>query len=288
MTQSFKFLRFSAIFLVALYLIAFAFVYFNQRSMVFNPNTAASTPQQAGLAAFEAVPTGNGLTSWWHAPKAKDAPIILYFHGNGGSLAGRTPIFAEMASWGAGVLAVGYPGYGGNPGDASEEAIHRAAQANYDWLIKQGIDSRRIVITAHSMGTGVAVPLAAKNQAAGVILESPFTSLATLAQRQMWMFPVKHLVKDPFRNTDTISRIKMPVVWMHGTADHEIPYAMGAQLYAMVAAPKCHLRIEGGDHNHLWDMGVKAFTQRQAFAMVKTGDCDGTPVLLKDGQLFPG
>ncbi|MEY2927097.1 MAG: hypothetical protein RL367_1574, partial [Pseudomonadota bacterium] len=121
-----------------------------------------------------------------------------------------------------------------------------------------------------------------------LILESPFTSLATVAQRQMALFPVKHLVRDPFRNTDTISRVKMPVVWMHGTNDQLVPYAMGAQLIAMVAGPKCILRIGGGDHDHLWDMGVRAFTQLQVFALVKTGGCDGSPVLLKDGVLLPG
>jgi uncharacterized protein len=288
MKRLMKFLRRLATFGVALYLIIFALLYFYQRSFVFHPDTAAITPQQAGLAGFETVPTGNGLTSWWHAPKAEDAPIILYFHGNGGALARRAHIFGEMERWGAGVLAVGYPGYGGNPGAVSEAAIHRAAQANYDWLIKQGIDPKRIVITAHSMGTGVAVPLAAKNKAAGLILESPFTSLAEVAQRVMWMFPIEHLVKDPFRSSDHIRDVHMPVVWMHGTDDGLIPYAMGERLFATVDGPKCFFRIEGGDHDHLWDAGVKPFTQRQVFALAKTGACDGTPVLLKDGQLFPG
>jgi uncharacterized protein len=287
MTRVLGFLRFLAIFVVTLYLLIFALLYVNQRSFVFHPDTTAITSQQAGLAGFETAPPGHGLTSWWHAPPAKDAPVILYFHGNGGALAGRAHIFGEMARWGAGVMAVGYPGYGGNPGEMSEAAIHRAAQANYDWLIKQGIDPKRIVIAAHSMGTGVAIPLAAKNKAAGLILESPFTSLAEVAQRQMWMFPVEHLVKDPFRSVDHIRDVHMPVVWMHGTNDGMVPYAMGERLFGMIDGPKCFFRIEGGDHDHLWDAGVKPFTQRQAFALAKTGGCDRTPVLLKDGMLLP-
>jgi uncharacterized protein len=185
------------------------------------------------------------------------------------------------------VLAVGYPGYGGNDGPLTEMAIHAAAQANYNWLIKKGIDPKHIVITAHSMGTGVAVPLAANNKAAGLILESPFTSLAEVAQHQMWMFPVKPLLKDPFISVDHILDVHMPVVWMHGTADQLIPYTMGERLFGMIAGPKCYLRIDGGDHDHLWDMGVKPFIRRQVFSLVKTGGCDGSPVLLKDGELLP-
>ena len=275
--------------LVALiiYLVIFALLYFNQRNFVFHPDTRPIKPQEAGLRGFETVETAPGQSSWWHAPRSPDMPVILYLHGNGGALAGRAPIFAEMASWGMGVIAVGYPGYGGNPGKPNEADIQRAAQANYDWLIGQGVEPARIVITAHSMGTGVAVPLAAKNRAAGLILESPFTSLAAVAQQAMWMFPVEPVIKDPFRSVDHIAQVKMPVAWMHGTADQLIPYQMGEQLFAMVKGPKCNLRIEGGDHDNLWYAGAGAFTQRQAFSMVKTGGCDATPVRLKDGALLP-
>jgi uncharacterized protein len=273
---------------IILYLLIFAAMYMFQRQFVFHPDVRSINPAVAGLPTFEAVATAKGQTSWWHAPASADAPVILYFHGNGGALAGRAAIFAEMAGWGFGVLAVGYPGYGGNAGKPSETGIHVAAQANYDWLIKQGIAPKQIVITAHSMGTGVAVLLAAKNKAAGLILESPFTSLADVAQRQMWMFPVKYLVSDPFDSASHIRDVRMPIVWMHGTNDQLIPYAMGQSLFDMISGPKCYLRIDGGDHDNLWNLGVKVFTRRQAFAMLKSGGCDGSPVLLKDGELLPG
>jgi uncharacterized protein len=271
-----------------LYLLIFAVIYAFQRQFIYHPDVKPTSPTQAGLQDFQEIVTADGQKSWWHAPHSANAPVILYFHGNGGALAGRARLFAEMAHWGVGVLAVGYPGYGGNSGSPTEEAIHSAAQANYDWLIKQGIDPKQIVITAHSMGTGAAVPLAAKNRAAGLILESPFTSLAEVAQRQMWMFPVKQFVLDPFDSADHIRDVHMPIVWMHGTADQLVPYTMGQKLFDKIAGPKCYLRIDGGDHDHLWDIGVKSFTQRQVFAMVRTGGCDGSPVLLKDGVLLPG
>jgi uncharacterized protein len=278
MTRLFLIARSALIVIVSIYLLAFVLLYVFQRKFIFHPDTQAVTPQQANLSGFESIRIGPGLRSWWHPP---------YLHGNGGALAGRAPIFSEMADWGAGVLAVGYPGYAGNAGVPAEATMHRAAQANYDWLRRNRIDPAKIVITAHSMGTGVAVPLAAQNPAAGLIIESPFTSLADVAQLMMSIFPVRHLIRDPFRSADHIAKVKMPIVWMHGTADQLIPYSMGEELFGMVKGPKCYLRIDGGDHDHLWGMGVAAFTKRQAFALANTGQCDGTPVRLVNGQLLP-
>jgi uncharacterized protein len=178
-----------------------------------------------------------------------------------------------MESWDVGILAVGYPGYNGNAGEVGEDAIHATAQANYDWLIAQGISTNRIVITAHSMGTGAAVPLAAKNKAGGLILESPFTSMAETAQRVVWWLPVNLLITEPFRSDLHIAKVDEPIAWMHGSDDQLIPFSMGQKLFDNVQAKKCAYRIKGGDHDHLWDMGGKEYTRKQAFAMVETGQC---------------
>ncbi len=282
-------LKLGVIAVILLYLAAFAVLYSFQRSFVFHPDTRPLTPAQAGLSGFESVSVTPELHSWWHPAADPAAPVILYFHGNGGALANRAGLFADMAEWGAGVLAVGYPGYGGNPGTPDETGIHASAQANYDWLVRQGVDPSQIVIMGHSMGTGVAVPLAAANRAAGLILESPFTSLASVAQQTVKIFPVKWFVRDPFRSTDRIERVRAPVAWIHGTADWQVPYEMGEKLFSAIHAPKCFLRIEGGGHDNLWNMGSAAFVRLQVYAMVKTGACDGRPVkIMQGGQLVQG
>lgn len=258
---------------LVLYLVFVGLLFGMQRRMVFQPDTRPITPREAGLPAFESVEISPGIRSWWHAPADERAPVIIHLHGNGGALAGRAHIFGDIAGWGFGVLAVGYPGYGGNAGSPSEAALARTAQANYDWLVARGIAPSRIVITAHSMGTGVAVPLAARNRAAGLILESPFTALADVAQRAMPYVPVQWLIRDPFRSSDHAGALRMPVGWIHGTADALIPFPMGQKLFDAIKAPKCALRIEGGDHDHLWDMGAADFTRREALAMVATGQC---------------
>lgn len=260
-----------------LYLVFVAILFGVQRRMVFQPDTRAITPREAGLVGFESIEISPGIRSWWHAPRDAKAPVVIHLHGNGGALAGRAHIFRDMADWGAGVLAVGYPGYGGNAGSPSEAVMARTAQANYDWLIAQGIAPSRIVITAHSMGTGIAVPLAARNAAAGLILESPFTALADVAQKAMPYAPVQWLIRDPFRSIDHVGALRVPVAWIHGTADALIPFSMGQTLFDAIKTPKCALRIEGGDHDHLWDMGASDFTKREAFAMVATGKCASDP-----------
>ena len=143
-------------FLLGLYLLAMLAMFLLQSRLIYHPDTRALTPQQAGLAGFSAVHIKTGdltLTSWWHPPSGDGQPVIVYMHGNGGALAGRAALYRELAASGAGVLAVGYPGYGGNPGKPSEESLVDAASYNYAWLAEQGYPDARIVIAGQSLGT---------------------------------------------------------------------------------------------------------------------------------------
>jgi uncharacterized protein len=268
-----KALRFITVFAITAYLGVAALMFLGQRTMLYVPDTRALSPADAGLRGFTAVPIEPGVRSWWHPPETANAPVIVYFQGNGGALAGRATIFADMANWGAGVLAVGYPGYGGNAGAPSEAALHAIAKANIAWLTRQGVPAARIILYGHSMGTGVAVPLAARVQPGGLILEAPFTSMADAAQRVVWWLPVRWLIRDPFRSDVSIAQVKSPIAWLHGSADSLIPYAMGARLLSAARAPVCAQRIDGGDHDHLWDSGGRAFIKSNAFAMAQQGRC---------------
>ena len=264
---------------VVAYLAVMLGLYAMQRSFLYHPDRARVMPAAAGLDAFAEVETAAGQRSWWHAPPRSDAPVILYLHGNGGALAGRSTIFAAMAAAGNGVLGVGYPGYGGNAGDPAETAMHRAALANYDWLRRAGIAANRIVIVAHSMGTGVAVPLAVERPVAGLVLESPFTSMTDAAQRAVPWAPVRWLITDRFDSAARIGAVRAPIAWVHGTDDMLIPIEMGARLLARARVPVCSHIIAGGDHDHLWAAGGGNYTLRQVAAMVQTGRCAGRAVV---------
>jgi len=205
------------------YLMVLALAYVFQRSLLYFPSQQRLSVQQVADIGFQTVeievPDVGGLESIWRVPSNRHYPVIIHFHGNGGSIADRFPIYHAMAKNGVGVLAAGYPGYGGNPGSPSEEAFYLSAQSQYDWIITQGYKPEQIVIVGQSLGTGVATWLAANNKAAGLILEAAYTGMDDMAQNQFPYLPAKLLIKDRYRSLDRIDQIDMPFSWIHGTDD---------------------------------------------------------------------
>ncbi|WP_422344134.1 alpha/beta hydrolase [Parasphingorhabdus sp.] len=251
-----------------LYVLIVALAYSFQRNLLYFPDQTVLTDQQLNEAEFSAVSItaeGTGkLLSLWRAPTDPTKPVIIHFHGNAGSPALRLPIYQAMAQDGAGVLAVGYPGYGGNPGSPSEEAFYATAQAHYDWLIARGYSADQIVIAAQSLGTGVAIWLASRNDASGLILEAAYTAMDDMAQRQFSILPAKLLIKDRYRSLDRINEINMPLSWIHGTNDELIPFAMGQVLFDAAKEPKTSHPIRNGGHNDLWMRGIDALVRSDA------------------------
>ncbi len=264
------------LFIAGLYLIALALIYIFQRSFMYLPDTQRVTPEQAeldGFAMVDIVLGENKLVSWWHPPANETQGVILHFHGNGGALAGRADMYRALAESGAGILAVGYPGYGGNAGKPGEQAFYQAARANYGWLRKQGFRGKDIVIVGQSVGTGPATYLAANTNAAGLILEAPYTSMADMAARQMPIFPSRLLVKDQYDNVSRIAQIDTPLVWIHGERDNLIPVEMGQELFDAARQPKCAYRIKKGGHNDLWTLGIDEIISEQAALMAAGQGC---------------
>ena len=259
------------------YALVLSVLFIVQRQFYYYPDQTQYTPETAGLSEFEAIAPDTeacGLYSWFRQPDNPNAPVIVYAHGNAGSLAFYAFELNMMADWGFGVMAVGYPGYGGAPGAPSEDALAGAASASYDWLRRQGYDAENIVIYGHSLGAGVATRLAAEKKAAGLILSAPFTSMTDMAARQApWLPGASFLVRDRFANDARIATIKMPLIWIHGLRDQLIPYEMGARLYGAAGAPKCAFALENAAHNNVWARGGGAVVKAQAEALVAGNPC---------------
>jgi hypothetical protein len=269
-------LRWLTFFGLTAYFAALLLLFLFQRSFLYHPDRSAITPAQAGLRDFAAVQIGaksDSPTSWWRPPAQPGGPVIIIFHGNGGALAGRSNLYATIAGVDYGVLAVGYPGYGGNSGSPSEQSLFQAANANYQWLVSNNYKPDQIIIVGQSLGTGVAIWLAANNRAAGLILQSPYTSMADMAAKQMPFFPARYLIKDKYDSMARIGAVQMPVAWIHGAEDALIPAAMGQNLLNAANQPNCSFIMPAAGHNDMPDNEVGAHIRKNVRAMVSDGRC---------------
>src|SRR4029077_12677166 len=143
-----------------------------------------------------------------------------------------------------GVVLAGYPGFSGNPGTPSEDALMSAARATIAAL-PQG---SRIIVWGHSLGSGVAARMASEGRAAGLVLEAPYTALPDIAARLYPYIPVRPLMLDTFDTQSLVDRIKVPVLIFHSTDDGEVPFVMGETLAREWGARATFVRMQGVGH----------------------------------------
>jgi uncharacterized protein len=239
------------LFAVAGYVALVALMYFAQRSMLYFPDTRRHVPASLGLPQAEEAmlqTSDRERVIVWHVPAQADKPVVLYFQGNGGGLNLRADRFRRLIAGGIGLLALNYRGYGGSSGTSTETGLIADALAAYDFAAAR-YPTERIALWGESLGTGVAVALAAQRPVARVVLESPFTSIADVAASIYWFVPVRLLIKDPFRSDLRIGKITAPVLVLHGERDAVVPIKFGERLYAMIRAPKRFVRLGEAGHN---------------------------------------
>lgn len=212
-----------------LYLAALVLLYIFQSRFIY-PAPQEVHPPAPGFEA-ESLQTSDGLTlnAHWQPPEANQ-PSVVFFHGNGGSLAGSTEETRLLAVQGYGVLLVNYRGYGGNPGEPSEDGFYADGRAAMTFLTEQGVAPDRTIVVGNSIGSGTATQMAAEFDPAALILVSPFDSLVAVAQDAMPIAPVGLLLRDRFDNLAKIGGLDMPVLIQHGTADRVVPFSHGKRL----------------------------------------------------------
>jgi uncharacterized protein len=228
-----------------------AVMYLAQRSLMYFPDTARYAPASVGLPQAEAVTLSSAdgeRISVWHVAPQGGKPVVLYFQGNGGGLDLRADRFRRIVADGTGLIALNYRGYGGSSGSPSETGLIADATAAYEFAAAR-YPPERIVPWGESLGTGVAVALAAEKPVGRVILESPYTSIAEVAAAIYWFVPVRYLIKDPFRSDARVAKITAPVLVMHGARDDVVPIGYGERLYTLIRAPKQFVRFAEAGHN---------------------------------------
>ena len=236
-------------------------MYVMQRTLVFPKLADHVTAADAGFPEAQevALQTSDGerLIAWYVPPKP-DKPLFIYFHGNGDTLNWRVSRDRSLVADGSGLLAVSYRGYEGSTGSPSEDGTHLAAAAAYEFAADHQIAPDRIVLWGHSLGTGVAVRLAAERKIKALVLEAPYTSVADLAAMNYPLLPVRWLLKDQFRSDLLIGKVTAPVLVFHGDKDDTIPIAFGRRLYSLIKAPKCFVHFPLGGHGDLDDGAILA------------------------------
>jgi len=244
-------LRWSLACFVAIYVLAIVGLAIFQRRLQYFPDRRLVDPAQAGMSGVEDLrltsDDGETLVAWY-VPAKDGHPLILYFHGNGGALIDRIPRFRALAASGYGLLAIAYRGYGGSTGSPTQKGLMEDGETAYLEARARGYDGDRIVLIGESLGTGVAIALAATHEAAALVLDSPYSSAVEVAAAHYAIFPVNWLMLDRFRSDLAIGGVRSPILVVHGDEDDVIPISLARRLFELANEPKTFMQVSGGKH----------------------------------------
>ncbi len=231
-----------------------------QRKLIYFPDRSRPNPAEFGATHFQEVvlrtEDGLDLLSWYAPPADGGAPVLVYLHGNAGHIGPRAGKLTPYLEAGYGALLVGYRGYGGNPGDPTEDGLYLDGDAAIAWLAEQGHGVETVVLYGESLGTGVAAELATRYSARALVLEAPFTSLPDAGARAYPFLPVRYLAWDQFDTIDKINQIDMPVMVLHGEADRVVPIDMGRAVFDAARHPKQSHFVPDFGHDEMIDIGA--------------------------------
>jgi hypothetical protein len=264
--------------LIAVVLAVLAALWVFQRRLIYLPDRSSPSPGSAALEEVRfATDDGLELVAWFVPAVGDSKGSVLMFNGNAGNRSDRLPLGEALARKGYATLLVDYRGYGGNPGSPSEDGLAADARAALEYL-RSRVDPLRIAYFGESLGTGVAVHLATEHPPRGLILRSPFTSLADVASAHYPIIPTGLLLRDQFDNEEKIGNIAAPLLVIAGAEDRIVPTELSVDLYETANEPKELVVIEGVGHNDaaLLD-GAEMIAEVVVFLEAALGPTDPRP-----------
>ena len=241
----------TAVIIILCYLLVVFFVFFNQRNLLYHPfenNYNTDEPNFSYEEIFIPTTNGNNLKAWFHKKDLYNKKTLIFFHGNAGDLGNRIYKLNLIKDFDINFLIVAYRGFSGNEGNPTEEGLYQDARDTLNWLNKKDVEDRQIIIYGESLGTGVSTEIAQNKKFAGIILESPFTSMVEAGKHYYFYLPVSFLLKDRFETIKKLKNISSPILVMHGKKDKIVPFDMGKKVFEKANEPKFSYFPDNDDH----------------------------------------
>ena len=220
-------------------------VFIPSSELVYNPSAIRLSFEDVTFTASDGVE----LHGWWiPAPEAR--ATLLFFHGNAGNISHRLDSIKIFHDLRLSVFIFDYRGYGQSQGKPSIKGTDLDAIAAWRWLTEdKKIPPNKIVVFGRSLGGAVAVELMRSAMPGALILESTFSSLASMAPLAFILLPVARLVTwDAWDSAKTATEITVPTLCIHSPVDEIVPYRQGRRLFDAVAGEKMFVDINGS-HN---------------------------------------
>jgi len=241
-----------ALVLVGVYAAVAIAAFIFQRRLMYFPDVTRVPPSSYGLIGVEErvldMPDGARLVGWY-GRAAPGRPTVLYLHGNAGNLANRSERVRKYSAHGLGIFMPSYRGYSGSTGRPTERANVADAKLAYEALRKDGIAPEDIILYGESLGSGVAVQVAAEKPVGGIVLDAPYTSIVDVAAEAYPFLPVRPFMVDRYDTLRYLRDVKAPLLVVHGEEDEVIPVAMGRAVYAAANGPKEIVTLPRAGHS---------------------------------------
>ncbi len=235
------------------------FLYFPAAELVMTPDARGLEFEDVVFAASD----GTQLHGWY-LPGEKGQPLVLFCHGNAGNISHRVDNLRLLRALGFAVFIFDYRGYGQSKGKASEEGTYSDMRGALNWLEEKGWSTQQMIYFGRSLGAGVALQLALEQPPAGLILESPFTSVEAMGKEHyplLWRL-AGWALNARYDNLAKIAQISVPLLIFHGAQDKIVPFRMAKELFTQAPSPKQFYSIPQAGHNDTYDVGGADYWQQ--------------------------
>ena len=237
--------------ILIIYSLVLIYIYIFQRNLLYHPKENNYLDNQIDFEYKEIfIPVNENikLKSWIIEKDFKKNKTLIFFHGNAGNLNNRIYKINELYNLDINILLVSWRGFSGNKGKPTEKGLYEDARSTIRWIKDQGVNLEDIILYGESLGTGIATHIAQNKNFAGLILETPFTSMVQAARNFYPYIPVGLILKDKYKNDEKIKNINIPVLVMHGEVDQIVPFWMGKKMYKLANEPKYSYFSKYDDH----------------------------------------